>query len=567
MWQNYVVNENGKSALFSPMEKTRILEWHVANFLDTKRLTDIQLKLVLKVGLKIEEPYLFALKECFYPIHVYPLLTGHTFASKGVFDDVFSSKRTKFEMFKHVKLDKRFSFDSVDLKKNLRTLIFEMVRRKKFDKNQVASFLKSDENINRLEDFFDEFVLKDKITELNFQEFYARYFSRVEEFLVINEKLAGSAREHSKIGNSQKKQPQDLLLASENQFMNFYEENEKDQQNEIKDQKTPIHQNQIPINQNINKPEKTPENALREFRKSKFGLNELKYSQLNKDDHAFSEFMIRFFQSSKPIAAFGKNSFWPLRSLFQLKFLTPWKTHSEVLFHYFGEKITLYFKFSLFILSYLYWIMFIGLALWIFEFVIWYFPSTTLYYVDFGLKWVFVMMIIIWIGLFTYTWHQKEIDFRLSTGTSANSRKTERVNFKSHYFERSFENDDMNSKTQQSGVVVFKFVISLLATLLFYGVGFGATIAIFYLKNFVTGNNSNMFVEDYVYLNQNVVNIIEIIRMLLWDAMFRLIAIKLMNWVSPKFVEDYEFYLIYLWVIFTFFNHFFILLTIIFFKT
>ncbi len=29
LWQQFIINENGKSDIFSPMEKTQLFEWHV----------------------------------------------------------------------------------------------------------------------------------------------------------------------------------------------------------------------------------------------------------------------------------------------------------------------------------------------------------------------------------------------------------------------------------------------------------------------------------------------------------------------------------------------------------
>ena len=91
--------------------------------MNINQLTDIQIRLVKKSELPLDQMYKNALKEIFFPLHVYPILKGETYAQREIFDEVIDSKKTKMEEFTHVMLDKNFEFDSNKFRIKLRSII------------------------------------------------------------------------------------------------------------------------------------------------------------------------------------------------------------------------------------------------------------------------------------------------------------------------------------------------------------------------------------------------------------------------------------------------------------
>lgn len=529
----------------------------------------LQMKLVSKVGLKLAPQMLAALSDNFFPLHIDPLLNGRLYRNRGVFDDILKTKGERLEKFKFVSLSKAPQVDGAVVKQQLRALVFHLVQTRQFDRGLVGQLLQSDENVDRLEEFYEHFIESGTLNEQNFNSYYTRYLVNAEDYIVINEKLARSTREFKKVNEAGGIGLEDRMLLSSQQIIRPQKEDllttERQAGGQLPTPPSGLSNRLLPPKEVQSNLEGLVINKPAELAGSKFALNVFKLSKEPITDEAFCQKMEMHNAQYGAFEPFDRTNSWPISVLLFLNPLAPWNTKAEVLLKYFGFKITVYFKFTIFLLSYLYLFMFVGLALWIYEFVIWYFTNEVLYYVLFGLRWAFVFMIIIWIGLLSYILQRMMKHFRQDTGTARTAKKTERIRFKSKQYERSLITDELNDRVENQLWVGLKLGLLFLFSMVFYGAGFAATIGIFYAKNAVI--RSSLPYDNYVYLNHNFMNAVEIIRMMIWDFMFRRISVKLMNrFVNPKYVEDFQNFLIYLLFVFSLFNHFFVLIAILFFK-
>lgn len=143
--------------------------------------------------------------------------------------------------------------------------------------------------------------------------------------------------------------------------------------------------------------------------------------------------------------------------------------------------------------------------------------------------------------------------------------KKERMNFKNFNYKRSVIDDFMNNKSSNQNKVALKFITSVVITLLVFMVDFGISIILFLIKNALI---DNVFGSDIPMVNyqHNIINIVEVIKQILFDYYFRFIAIKLVSWIDPKYIEDFESYFIALLGLFGLLNNFFILYFILIWK-
>lgn len=542
--------------------------------------------MVSKVGLEFTGQYNTLYSEVLFPLHNDPLLVGTTYEENDVFTEIIKSKKVKNEKFKHVKIDKRTEFNSQEIRNALKEELKKMLNTKKFDRNSIEKYFKSAENIDKLEDFFENFILTGKIDQQNFENFYELNFAKIQEYIVINEKMARSSiRKDNSAKHTPVMMPEDRIISEEFVFpgiernLNMRIEDEKSKSEEKEDFRSENKkENMNELKSEINKDRGNDHSSHIHFvdtkaifdskiklNQSKFGLNVMKSQIGFQKEKSFETFSTSFNEFHTFYSQFNQDMNWPLKNSFKLNLIFPWKNTPDVLLHYFGKKITYYFKFTLFLLNYLYYIMFFGLALWVYLFIVWYFQNKpSLFYLSLGLRWAFTTMILIWAGLFTHFWEQIRNNFEISAGGSKSEKKQERMKSSTIFSERSLVNDNQNSRKESKFLIKLKLIISFTVMLIFYGMGFGITIGIFFAKNAVV--KSNLFSDNYIYFNQNCINFFEIVRMIFWDLIFRKLAVKLISWVDPKYSDDYQIYLVYLLASFAFLNHFFVLFAIIFFK-
>ncbi len=141
--------------------------------------------------------------------------------------------------------------------------------------------------------------------------------------------------------------------------------------------------------------------------------------------------------------------------------------------------------------------------------------------------------------------------------------KRERSSFKNYSYARSLISDHINNKSQMNNNEVSKFLGAFALTLLFYGVSIGASFGLFYLKRY--------FVEQFInssalILMHNLVNLIDVIKILVMDWLYAKMAVRFVNWIDPKYMQQFEKYLITLIVFFSLLNNYFVLIVIVFFK-
>lgn len=260
---------------------------------------------------------------------------------------------------------------------------------------------------------------------------------------------------------------------------------------------------------------------------------------------------------------------WPLEDIIKFKFYYPSLTNFEDLNDYFGGKITIYFIFMAFYATSIMIQSLIGLS--IFILVVCIYNTVNQHNQNIFmilitvLEYVLGFISMIWSGMFFLLWNRKERDFQLNLGSQRELDPKVRIGFNSFNYKRSLFDDFINNKSQFTKKTRAKIFAAMLITLLCYGVSFGLMIGVFYLKNYILdlweGSDTKVFSGK-----QNVINLIEIFKIIIFDLIFKRIARKLSLWIDFKYNRDFEnFYIIFV-SFFSFLNNFFPIFFIFLFK-
>lgn len=574
--------------------------------INTGELSVIQRSLLKRLEVDIGQQDKSALKDVFFPLHDENKLKGNLFEEEAVFQKIFELKRDKYKAYKRVKLKTPLNFDKDIFLEELKFVARLFFNNPDEESSKYKTIIKDGTNLQLFETFIADCRIKHNTTprenkpatpskkegkdkkgkgqghvetdpEIIFRRLCDKHFFKTKEADLLSREEAAYVLQKKK---KMIKEAQTAIANLTDVVTNPEIEALFGKPMEINVAK-PIEVEPPAQEINEDKPEQGQldnKTANLDPAKSKDDTKKMKFQSTGLDSKnirtraQFIKFQSKRENRYRHNRLQVTSIYWPLETLFQIYILRPWRNNAGVLLHYFGEKITLYFKFTSFFLTYLIPIMIIGALLWGYQFAVYYFskPYATetndlMKSIETILCWLFGFVIIIWSGIFYYRWSRKELEYALKTGTFEDENYKERVGFKYPIYERSLINDHLNNKRNEDWVLYSKLVISILITFICYGISFGITIGFLFAKNAIIDNIG--INEDWLYINHNIMNILEIVKMQIFDIIFYNLAIKLILWVDPKFMKEFENYLIMLLTIFAFFNHFFIMILLIFFKS
>ena len=226
---------------------------------------------------------------------------------------------------------------------------------------------------------------------------------------------------------------------------------------------------------------------------------------------------------------------------------------------YFGEKIALYFSFVAFYRDRLVVPSIVGVLMAIFLFV--YRGGEQLkeesdpakvkqlfgswrWTVERGYEWCstfFAIYVTIWSTYFLKKWDSFEKEFAVKYGqTELEDTKTIRPSFRG-VCKRGLNDDKMNNFFENQKVTSWKFC----AMLVFIAVWLAATVGVSYLVLYL---KRKAYREDWmgesetaaISMNQAVFDLIEFLRIMLFQWVFFRVITKLVRWQNLKYVEDHE---------------------------
>ena len=141
----------------------------------------------------------------------------------------------------------------------------------------------------------------------------------------------------------------------------------------------------------------------------------------------------------------------------------------------------------------------------------------------------------------------------------------ERVNFHGYVYKRDLESDHMNNKENIVWRLNLRIIACVFITLFIYAVSLGISFGLFYAKKAVINSLDNVN-EDWAYLNHNIINSIEVLKIMFFDFIFYKVAVKMVLYINPKYMHDFERYVINFISIFSLMNNLFVIVIIVFFK-
>ena len=475
-------------------------------------------------------------KDCVFPLHDNFKLYGELKSSNSIFSEIISKKSQFYNNLELVELDKTKVFNKSKFLTDLRNYARERAKSKK--ESVITKYICQDpDNQDLLNEFISDIETKNKEKDFNFDDAYENWALNKEE---------------------------DILKREEIIFQNKLKESNIDIDNIKKNQNDDASVNKSNISEN---PEN--ENYKNKQPGSMSKYESVVFPYLSDDSKLYLQNNLKDFNNYHKNTLMIEQEFYPVSFLFQISLFKPNHMDVNLLKDYFGEKIALYFLFTSSIMKFMIPILIFGLLLWIFQFVIWYFISSTegrtLQIIVTVLLWVFATSVITWCGFFILKWKHNEEEFLIRSGSFKDDRNKERIGFKNPIYKRSLITDNLNSRTSNAAGLFFRTIASYLCCLLIYGVSFGLTVGIFFIKSAVY--RAFPFHEEYVYLDQNIINLLEILKMICFDRLFKMVAVKLVTWVNPKYVREFETIIIRLMTIFGFLNHFWVIIVLVFFKS
>ena len=529
IWKNYKCNDQGKSDLFNNVDRIKILEWQVTNVINIGHLAKLNKELFFKnyddrgslqkyLGKsKLEKEFCDHMGDIFFPLHNYNQLNGDNY--KKLFKPIFEEK-SKFSLVKNVKNHNKRKF-------KIKNIMDKLARKLK--------------NILKVKNGEEIFETKKKTVDLNInQNHQNENKTDIEIYELENEKrekydakkeMKKLKIKHLKIKWKKKKEDEvGVLKSSRNEYlaMDITKKVDKDK-----------------------KKEKNKKKIIKKFKKDRKNKNKL------------------------------DKQTWPLKNIFDIPwiaFFNPWLIPVDPLILYFGERIGLYFKFIVFFLKFLTPLNYIGIIFYALDNIIFFFEknnvnenSEVLEFFVVVIVFILAFSICVWSLLFFYFWKKKEKEFNLFFGQSEEIVHKERLNFKNFTYKRSLVDDFLNNKANQTDKQSRKFLVAIFVTFLFYGVSFGISIGLFYLKDFIIekigSSDSDGVLIAFLRYKQNIINTVEVLKVYFLDRVFYHIAMNLCIWIDPKYMKEFEKYFIFLLSLFGILNNFFIIVFIFFFRT
>lgn len=558
-WKNYEVNQTQKKSLFHQVERIKILEWHVNKTMNLGELSLIQQGIAENNMRDVKAKHVRALNDVFFPLHDYNKLYGSDYLK--AFGQLLKGKNI-FNLEDLIKVHDKKKIDEMDIKarqvtkRSIKNFLTEMFKDDHAERI-VESKLVSKKNVGSGKQVEGKAV--EEFQRVATEEQPLVYDSNVDA--QKNTRLDDIKKEHEKelkeIADIIKHATHHDIVKDENELDEGLDEDDDDEDGDAEGAQGNVEIDLLDDNKafkkhNLNKKFLTPEEEekARARKIERHKRNALKrYNNLQQS-------VLRF---NKPI--------WPLNKIFIIYPFTPWKIAYKSLIHYFGERLSLYFKFTAFYATMILFIMFYALVVYIIDYISYYQDTD----VDIGwrnanaiLYLILSLVITTWASVFYWIWIRKEREFIIVTGYENVLDDKQRISFGKATIKRSLIDDFVNSKQVNYTLVYLKLFVVGLITIACYAASLGATIGLFYFKNYTVRVLPD---ENYAYINQNIANGIEILKIIVFDQLFYRLAIRMIMWVNPKYLHEFDNFLILVVMAFSIMNNYFVIILIVFIKS
>ena len=539
VWKSYDINQAKKKSVFHQVERIKIIEWHLNKTMNLGELSAIQKDVVRNKMRGVSQKHTRALNDVFFPLHDYNKLKGADYLQafktllkgKRIYsaEDMVNIKgKQRIEGFE----DKAQNVATKTINNYLLDIISHREINKAQGKEKQAVDLKNAENLGEDGKPVDREVNQPVIYDSNLDP-------RVLEDKRLT--LDEHGPELKEITRLIREADRDEIVKDKNEL----DDSDIGQATNYADEVQLIE-----CDKAFKRETKFPQITQALVKEPSHGATPLE---------RYKHMKHSIYKLNKPV--------WPLDKIFVIYFFKPWKIEYKALMHYFGERLSLYFKFTAFYATMLIMIMFFGLAVYVIDFVSYYqsmVETESWRNANFILFLILALVVMFWSNLFYWMWLRKERQFLVEVGYKESLEEKPRVNFKNAVIVRSLADDFVNSKEANYTRVYLRLFAVVVLTILCYGVSFAATIGLFYLKDYTVEHLPD---ENWAYINQNIANGIEILKIIVFDEVFYRLAIRMITWVDPEYMHDFDNYLISVVMLFSLLNNYFILVVIIFLKS
>lgn len=563
IWKDYTSNEVGKRSTFALADKAEICEWHLVNSLNISQLSFIQKNLLKKLPKKFPKIIINVLRDAFVPIHDFGLLLGNL--NQPRFKSLLQFKKStgdRFIDFRTVQNQQKINVEGhyavmsssviPDIKANLRS-----------DRRSINYILGNEPVYNSEIQLAMATSYKVPVSSANINpernNVIARQSPRNRSKYTLTEE------EINKILENEIEMKKITIAEACRMSKKFNE----DQLEKFKILKTIAREERFRkvLHEYFLFMEKLDVDGVAGMRDS---FRELPYSDpdelMVKSRPNIERYYLGRKERQQKNRFIPEKNLWPVSTFFKLNFFSPWNANWTSVTAYFGKKISVYFFFLKNFLTIMIPIVLFGILVYVFDFITYYFNTVRgVVIADTVLIYFFCFFTICWIHVFFYKWKITEEEFLLQTGSKKVLNEPERNSFNNFEYSRDLVNDNLNIKNHLYLQMYLKVFILILFTLVFYAASFGLTVGIFFLKDRIYEGMKDVR-EKWVYLNHNFANVIEMIKMYLFDRAYYWITVRIIRWIDPKYRSEFHSILIFSVMFFRYLNHFFALFVILFFK-
>ena len=578
VWKSYKISSDGKMSIFSQVDKLKAMEWYISNSFNIGELSTFQKDISSNNYAHLLRKHETALNDVFFPLHNFRELLGKN--DDKIFKKILYEKKN-YRMEKIVRVLKKTNINkkkmeaskkdidgNIKLTEEEQNLVFERIEHEKnLEKQKLIEDEQNrkEEADHKREDVLDGLLKPEDVNKENGEEFDGNGVER--DYKVDSDddsKDNKETEEEKKKRKKEKKEKKKQKKKEELQRKKTIKEEEKRRLLEQED----FRELDIDSVLGSKEDEETKDEldiGLSNLDRENMFKKELKNPEDRNKKKKSKNVLKRFKRITKNKLKFGKVLF-PISDIFKIYFFTPWDIAYMSLINYYGERLALYFKFTTFYSNMLIPMAIIAIPPYVIDLLNFYLQAATGDLIDTIHTFIFIalgLIIMGWSLFFTWIWGLKEKKFLIETGFEETLGKKARLDFKNYKYKRSLTDDFVNSKQPHYTKIYSKLILAMFITLVCYGVSFGASLGIFYLKS-VTVNSLND--ENWIFLNQNIANVIEVLKIIFFEYIFYFIAIRLVLFVDPKYVSEFDQFLIMIVMLFNFLNNFGIIAFIMFIK-
>lgn len=529
IWKSYEVNEYGDRALFSQMERQKCIFWLTQQLISFKSLQRVYYENDNRKNMFFDKkcPGMYEqTKDIFFPLH--DDFKVHGIAMNKLFEDVINMKKARG--FEIVKTTMKGKFvEAVDKKE-------DYISEDEDDKENVLP--KSSTN---REDLINSSDYPSKDSSPNKQDSIMIVSNRAKDSLLETnlqgDQNYGSTNNYANsVIMDQGKQNKDITELNAEKDSRSYEFMKKYINMYIKrknvKKEIEIYSTEVEKKIDIKLTSKLSHVGSEQEQNKYVDKNEKKFNLTHIDlkDYPLSD----------------KFSFWNLLNE---------NFRYEVIRDYYGEKVTIYFKFLIFYCNNSMWLMLLGIITFLIGIVKRNVKDEVISggvttrnslpgfeAINYILTIIFSVSATLWLSSFLNKWRNEEVKFAIMYNKGdADDVKYERNEIRSYKpaypFERDLVTDNQNSKPYFSFLTHVWCFLAILFLLFCYAAQIGMTIGLLYLKNEQSGGDDGV---SMLHGWQNLVNGIEIIKVITFNHMFTKLALEMTKNQQYKFIEDFQ---------------------------